>query len=287
MDNVINDAENAEIAENTEIKYLALDTTETEKMPEAEIDLDSVESNQQRAELKKPLRILEKLRFLLYISLLMPVILVGLNCTFFLMYRNWVNCVVYALWGLLFLIGLAGTLLHIYQENQKLVLRKAFGIGNIMTLVLTILLAIGCCYMEQEPSSLWGKTVRYWIVDTKDRDTDNSNITIGFDEDTVTISYNVYTYIPLMSSKVINNNKSSYHTYPYEYNKGALYINDNSYSLAENEDGELHFRSIIRRDYKADLLAFLLYALDDEADFLIVSDKVDRWDYLYSMFHNN
>ena len=70
MDNVINDAENAEIAENTEIKYLALDTTETEKMPEAEIDLDSVESNQQRAELKKPLRILEKLRFLLYISLL-------------------------------------------------------------------------------------------------------------------------------------------------------------------------------------------------------------------------
>lgn len=53
MDNVINDAENAEIAENTEIKYLALDTTETEKMPEAEIDLDSVESNQQRAELKK------------------------------------------------------------------------------------------------------------------------------------------------------------------------------------------------------------------------------------------
>lgn len=52
MDNVINDAENAEIAENTEIKYLALDTTETEKMPEAEIDLDSVESNQQRAELK-------------------------------------------------------------------------------------------------------------------------------------------------------------------------------------------------------------------------------------------
>lgn len=83
MDNVINDAENAEIAENTEIKYLALDTTETEKMPEAEIDLDSVESNQQRAELKKPLRILEKLRFLLYISLLMPVILVGLNCTFF------------------------------------------------------------------------------------------------------------------------------------------------------------------------------------------------------------